>query len=150
MTSETIETTPITVFVGPNNSGKSKVLSEILFFCNEGQINTTDVILDKIELKPLSPTEIDERIGKITLTPYAGDALTPGNIIVGKHGERRQINTANLRTALERPNSETNLVSQWYLRFNTLMLDGNSRISLEAISKIGSEQDQDATEMHKA
>jgi len=36
--------TPITVFVGPNNSGKSKVLIEIEKFCKEGLIDTSNII----------------------------------------------------------------------------------------------------------
>src|ERR1051325_6438916 len=97
MIPEVIEVTPITVFVGPNNSGKSKVLSEIRFFCEQGQINATDVILDKIEFESLTPSEAVECIKKITLTPYPGEALPPENIMVGKRRDRRQVNTANLR-----------------------------------------------------
>jgi ABC-type enterochelin transport system ATPase subunit len=39
----TIEATPITVFVGPNNSGKSIILSEIQQFCGNGNRNTNTV-----------------------------------------------------------------------------------------------------------
>jgi AAA15 family ATPase/GTPase len=45
---EAIETTPVTVFVGPNNSGKSKVLSEINQFCICGTKIATNVIVDQI------------------------------------------------------------------------------------------------------
>ena len=51
--SETINATPITIFVGPNNSGKSKVLSEIHEFCVRGSSSATDVILEEIEFKNL-------------------------------------------------------------------------------------------------
>ena len=44
-----IEATPVTVFVGPNNSGKSKILLEIDQFCRKGEKVTTNVILDEIE-----------------------------------------------------------------------------------------------------
>jgi predicted ATPase len=56
--------TPITVFVGPNNSGKSKVLIEIEKFCKEGVLNTTNVILTGLEFNNLSDpeTEISNRI----------------------------------------------------------------------------------------
>jgi predicted ATPase len=37
---EDFECTPVTVFVGPNNSGKSKVLQELQRFCTSGQPNT--------------------------------------------------------------------------------------------------------------
>jgi AAA15 family ATPase/GTPase len=45
---ETFNTTPITVFVGPNNSGKSKILSEIHRFCKNGNENQNDVIISEM------------------------------------------------------------------------------------------------------
>lgn len=48
-----IETTPITVFVGPNNSGKSKILIEIEQFCTNGTINTNNLILQDIDFDSL-------------------------------------------------------------------------------------------------
>ena len=39
-----VSTTPITVFVGPNNSGKSRALKEINRFCESGQRNAGNVI----------------------------------------------------------------------------------------------------------
>jgi predicted ATPase len=86
--SEEIATTPVTVFVGPNNSGKSKALAEINYYCSTGQRNTTDVILDSIEFDTF-PTEIaEEKIKKVTLQPHLNEALLPDYIIVGKRGTR--------------------------------------------------------------
>jgi predicted ATPase len=48
---ETVEAMPITVFVGPNNSGKSKILSEIQQFCSDGSRNVNNLIVDSIELE---------------------------------------------------------------------------------------------------
>lgn len=48
LSAETITTTPVTVFVGPNNSGKSKVLAEIHQYCTQGQRNTANVIVEQI------------------------------------------------------------------------------------------------------
>ena len=45
--------TPITVFVGPNNSGKSKALLEIEEFCKKGTINTQNVILSELTFPQL-------------------------------------------------------------------------------------------------
>jgi predicted ATPase len=56
-----IQTTPITVFVGPNNSGKSKVLQELHSCCSNGQRNMANVILEQIEFESLSHEKAEER-----------------------------------------------------------------------------------------
>ncbi|MCC5660539.1 ATP-binding protein [Nostoc sp. XA010] len=128
--SEEVVTTPITVFVGPNNSGKSKVLSEIHYYCTSGQLNVTDVILEKIEFDTFSIEAAEEKIKKSTLQPHIGEALLPDHIIVGKKGTRHQVPRQNLLNVLQNPNGQVNLFCPWYLSFNTLLLDGKSRISL--------------------
>jgi predicted ATPase len=58
-TKQALETdlTPITVFVGPNNSGKSKALFEIEEFCKRGKINSQNVILSELTFSPITYTE---------------------------------------------------------------------------------------------
>ncbi|HEY9711252.1 MAG TPA: AAA family ATPase, partial [Oculatellaceae cyanobacterium] len=128
--SEEIVTTPITVFVGPNNSGKSKVLSEIHYYCTSGQQNSMDVILNKIEFDSFAPETAKEKVKKITLRPHANEAIQPDYIIVGKRGTRNQVNEQQLINTLQNTNSQVGLFCQWYLAFNTLILDGRSRINL--------------------
>jgi predicted ATPase len=125
-----IDTTPITVFVGPNNSGKSKILSEIYSYCMSGQINTMDVILSEIKFDSVTPDLAKEKINKITLKPYPSDGLMPNHIIVGKGGQRQQINEQQLLSTLYNTNSQVGIFCQWYLRFNTLILNGRNRIDL--------------------
>ena len=127
---ETISTTPITVFVGPNNSGKSKVLSEIHRFCTHGNQNQNDVIIDKIEFDTYDSETAEEIIKKVTLKPYRNETLQPDHIIVGKRGARNQLRKNLLITALINPNSKTDRFCQWYLAFNTIILDGTNRINL--------------------
>jgi ABC-type cobalamin/Fe3+-siderophores transport system ATPase subunit len=126
----TISTTPVTVFVGPNNSGKSKVLSEIHRFCTSGKKNSTDVIVNEIEFDVFSEAIADEKINHVTLKPHATESVLPEHIIVGKRGTRHQLNRQQLIEALKNTNSQANLFCQWYLQYNTLILDGQSRISL--------------------
>src|SRR5690606_1330313 len=78
-----IETTPVTVFVGPNNSGKSKILSEIQQFCGSGNKNANNLIIDEVELAGAPPETIDERIERVRLKPNPGEALLPNHIFVG-------------------------------------------------------------------
>lgn len=130
LAAEEVLTTPVTVFVGPNNSGKSKVLSEINYYCTSGQLNATDVILEKIEFDSFTSELAEEKIQKVSLQPHLGEALLPDHVIVGKRGIRNQVNRQNLLSVLQNTNSQVNLFCQWYLVFNTLILDGRSRINL--------------------
>ncbi|CDG73599.1 hypothetical protein ANICBIBUN_11390, partial [Acinetobacter nosocomialis 28F] len=50
---------PITVFVGPNNSGKSQILREIHQFCISGNQNTNNKIIDNIELEAVSEVNVN-------------------------------------------------------------------------------------------
>lgn len=88
---ETITALPITVFVGPNNSGKSKILTEIHQFCNDGIKNSNNVIIDSIDLAPFEEIEIEKLIENVTLKPNAGDAVQPDHIFVGKGNSRNQV-----------------------------------------------------------
>lgn len=129
-TPETISTTPVTVFVGPNNSGKSRVLSEIHRFCTSGDRSTTDVIVDAIEFNVFTDAVAEEKISRVTLKPHGAESVLPEHVIVGKRGTRHQLNRQQLIEAFKNTNSQANRFCQWYLQYNTLILDGQSRISL--------------------
>ncbi|MEG5059498.1 AAA family ATPase [Microcoleus sp. A2-C5] len=125
-----IDTTPVTVFVGPNNSGKSKVLSEIHYLCTNGQLNSMDVILSEIEFDSFTYDLAKEKVKKITLRPHSTEPLMPDHIIIGKGGIRNQIHEQTLFNALQDTKNQLNLFCRFYLAFNTLILDGRNRINL--------------------
>jgi len=125
-----IDTTPVTVFVGPNNSGKSKVLSEIYYLCTNGQLNSMDVILSEIEFDSFTSDMVQKKVEKITLRPQSNEPLMPGHIIVGKGGNRNMIQEQILLSALQNTKSQLNVFCRFYLAFNTLILDGRNRINL--------------------
>ena len=127
---ETILTTPVTVFVGPNNSGKSRVLIEINRFCTNGNRSQADVILDNLDFVPSAPEVADGRVKRVTLTPSPGESVNPQNVIVGKKGHRMQVVREQLLHSLLDPNSQPTQFCQWYLGYNTLILDGRNRINL--------------------
>lgn len=128
--SEAIVTTPVTVFVGPNNSGKSKALAEINYYCYTGQQNATNVILDTIEFDTFSTDIAEEKIKKMILKPHLNEGLLPEHIIVGKRGTRHQVSKQGILNVFQNTNNQSQVFCQWYLAFNTLMLDGRSRIDL--------------------
>lgn len=79
-----LEVTPITVFVGPNNSGKSRILIEIENYCRRTMGQPNDLVVSQIELMPYSKEEIESEISKIEQTPKLGEVINPGHVILGK------------------------------------------------------------------
>jgi len=127
---EQISTTPITVFVGPNNSGKSTVLSEIERICRSGQENTMFVVLNSLTFEGLTLEETMKAIEHITQPPNVGETVTPNYVIVGGRGGRQQVPLDALTQAVQNPSVNLPTFCQWFLNYGTLMLDGRSRINL--------------------
>ncbi len=127
---EIINATPITIFVGPNNSGKSKVLSEIHEFCVRGSTNATDVILKEIEFNNFTAQLAEEKALPITLEPRSGDVLQPGDIMVGSYASRMPVKREGLIRSLQNTTADKRFFCQAYLRWKTLTLSGQNRIAL--------------------
>lgn len=127
---EIFQTTPITVFVGPNNSGKSQVLREIHRYCRTGQRHVNDVIIDGLGFEGFDAERANQRIQRVTLPPKRGEIMRPNHVIIGKHGARQQVNRNSLLKALQNPNQQAKHFCEWYLKLNTLILDGKNRIDL--------------------
>ena len=127
---ETIPPESVTVFVGPNNSGKSKILAEIYRYCTHGRRDVSDVIVEQIGFESFSQEDAEERINHVILPPNANERLRPGEVIVGKRGNRRQVSRASLVASFLDPEAHPWVFCQDYLDYKTLMLDGRSRITL--------------------
>lgn len=78
----TIELSPVTVFVGPNNSGKSLVFREIEQFINTGG-GQNHSIVDRIFAKRLDPEEVSRLIEGREIEDTPG-AVTAGRTLVAK------------------------------------------------------------------
>lgn len=140
-----IDPSAVTVFVGPNNSGKSKILREIQQFCSSGNKNKSDVIVESIEFEGFTSELAEKKVQGITLRPHVGEATQAGHIFIGKRGTRHHVPKAELLASLQNPNAKRVQFCQWYLAFNTLMLDGQSRISLVNDQKAGDLQQSPQT-----
>ncbi len=127
---EIISAQPITVFVGPNNSGKSKILTEIQQFCSNGNKNQNNLIISDIELEPIAEDKIERSISNVTLKPTLNEAIQPDHILVGKRGTRHHVHKDQLFNALKNPNSQPQYTCQWFLAYNTIILNGHNRINL--------------------
>ena len=147
LSADPITTTPVTVFVGPNNSGKSKVLQELHHYCRSGRKTTENVILDELSFIEPDPDSISERIQYITLIPSAQEALDLGNILVGNGSHRQQVPRASLIDCLLNPSANVRNFCRWYLGLKTLMLDGPSRINLVSSQPAGDLQSDPGTSL---
>lgn len=127
---EAVSATPMTIFVGPNNSGKSKALREIEHYCRTGHGQATDVILDTVTFSGLSLQEADSALTRLIQPPNQGESLNAGNVIVGSRQGRMQIQPDRFKAAVQNPAANLPLFCQWYLAHRTLRLDGKNRLAL--------------------
>ena len=79
-----LDVTPITVFVGPNNSGKSRVLIEIEKYCRTTIGQPNDLVLGQLELDPYTQEEIESELDEIEQEPLINEHINANHIIVGK------------------------------------------------------------------
>ena len=81
---ESINLTLGTIFVGPNNSGKSKILTEINHRGTHGTIHHDGVILDEIKFEGLSEDDVNLKIEELTIEPNQTENVPPNNMVVRK------------------------------------------------------------------
>jgi len=129
-TGEQIATSPVTVFVGPNNSGKSRVLTEIESYCRTGTKDASAVILNDVTFSGLDAASAERAIRRIRQPPDPGDLVNFDHLFVGSRYGRRQVPLAELTRYLQRPAENLGAYCQWFLTHDTLILDGRSRINL--------------------
>jgi hypothetical protein len=135
---EPLKITPVTVFVGPNNSGKSKILSEIWQFCRTGQKDAASVILDELAFTGILNAEA--AVAHITLAPNPGEAQNLDHVFVGSRGQRAHLHLPSLLNFVRDPQANVGAFCQWFLTHSTLMLDGRSRINLVSNQPAGDMQ----------
>lgn len=129
-----IDLTPITVFVGPNNSGKSRILIEIEKFSRKTSGQPNDLILDNLIFTSLTKNEIETELNKIIQTPKQNESISEGQIIIGKlssqknSAERVMVIKDDVIRVAQNPSNNV-----WYSKFidlYTLRLDGTNRLNL--------------------
>jgi hypothetical protein len=125
-----IPTTPVTVFVGPNNSGKSKVLTEVEQFCRIGRKDASAVILEELTFSGLAPDKAAEAIEHLKQAPNPGESLQIDHIFIGSRYGRQQLHLGSLIQFVQEPSGNIQAFCQSFLTHSTLMLDGRNRINL--------------------
>ncbi|MCA0348959.1 MAG: ATP-binding protein [Bacteroidetes bacterium] len=140
-----IETTPVTIFVGPNNSGKSKILTEIQEFCKKGSVSSAFKLIDEISFFPIENEYLENEIAANTLEPEENEHLRVGHILFGKN--RNQIPATSPAQFLQTPNSRKDEFCVYYLSGKTLKLDALNRITLIKNKPLGDMQKNPTNEL---
>ncbi|HDR0996316.1 TPA: ATP-binding protein, partial [Pasteurella multocida] len=106
-----IELSPVTVFIGPNNSGKSQALIEIEKWITQGVKDFTKII-DSIEIKALNEAElVEELLQDIRINPSQDNRpYSDDYIIVEKYDNKQQIYLPILISEASNPNSKEQTV----------------------------------------
>jgi hypothetical protein len=126
-----VETPPsVTIFVGPNNVGKSQALREITQFCQSGLINSASVIVDKLTFVGVDLNIAQTELSALRSAPQPGETIPPGLSFLKIGAERFQVNDQDYIHSLQLPNERLQQFAWSYLRLFTLNLDGPSRITL--------------------
>lgn len=129
---EEIAVTPLTVFVGPNNSGKSKLLTELHNYCRSGHRDANSVILSGVGFEGFSAEAVGSVIERLQTRPIQNEAVPVDHIIVASKYGRQQVHKANYASALQMPTGNLGLFCNYYLVHKTLWLGGADRINLVA------------------
>ncbi|MEM6411785.1 MAG: AAA family ATPase [Pseudomonadota bacterium] len=127
----------VTVFVGPNNSGKSQLLRDILRALRGG--SQEGVLLDEVTLRRLSRNEAEEYLSAREVPPIPKDQLLPSQgVFVFSPGEQRSIaSRSQLLNTLTDPKSPGHHFCSYYCSHLTAALTGEGRLALVANQKKG-------------
>ncbi len=125
-----VEVTPVTVFVGPNNSGKSKILRELEQMCVDGTRDQDMKIVESVTFIPVAETDVDAEIEALTAPSMEQERVQEGFIVVQSRRNRMILNKASMRQYMLRPSLSSGGYSSHYLSNLTERLDGPTRFSL--------------------
>ena len=129
-----VELTPVTVFVGPNNSGKSRALQEIENWIKSPS-PSNGVVVKSIEFEAWTDAEIEQAIDELKLEPALNEVLNPDHVFIGKlHPQnnspiKMQIHKASLVKEAQKPNATRHRYAP-FLSLFSLKLDGTNRLAL--------------------
>lgn len=121
---------PVTVFVGPNNSGKSLVLRELARHMTEDQPPQDCKIIESVSFRGFTDQEIDAETERLQQTPIPGETVGEGLTIFGHGTFRTHLKRETFAQALRDPNTQRNYFVTNYFRSQTMGLDGQSRLIL--------------------
>lgn len=134
----TVETPPsVTIFVGPNNSGKTQTLREIIAVCNSGSAGAS-LVVDKLAFEAVDQATAEREFDSIVTAPNVGERVPAGYSVLQVGSNRMYVErNTYVRTRLL-PNENPSVFAGWCVRHLTLNLDGTSRMGLVQAQERGS------------
>ncbi|NRA69268.1 MAG: ATP-binding protein [Pseudobacteriovorax sp.] len=126
----TLNPSNITVFVGPNNSGKSTVLRELHHFLTQGKGHPNHAIIERVKFEGTSKEDATTLVQNISVTPRENEVLRQGEILVGVDHNRHRVNEDQLIKAIQNPHSNLPNYCSRYMNLYTLLLNGHNRMQL--------------------
>ena len=126
---------PVTIFVGPNNSGKSRALVEIEAWVTRAQ-GPDGQIIKQIEFEPWERPAFELEVAKIEVQPALAESVMPDHVLLAKlrpqenSAARVQLHRDSLFGEATSPNENFRHFYSTYLALYTLRLDGRNRLSL--------------------
>src|SRR5690554_2314520 len=130
-----LEATPINIFVGPNNSGKSLLLKEIEQLCNNPEPNRK--IIDEFRTKQFSKEEITELLQSKETEKPEGHRHFDDHIFTQKidlfnsdNNHIKQVSLQEIFNFVEGKNQNFAYFAENFLSLYTIRLDGKTRFTL--------------------
>jgi hypothetical protein len=119
----------ITVFVGPNNSGKSSILREISAAC-QGIAQQPKHLLSYLQFKPVNEQTALAELELMTMPGFVPQPNRSEHIQVGLFDSYDEIHVPSYMRFRLNPAQSPQDFARTYGRFVTRYLDGTSRLSL--------------------
>lgn len=120
----------ITIFVGPNNSGKSLLLREIAAYCKSASVGSHTKILEQLECIAVDRATAEIDFANILREPNPSEVIVHGQVPVSIAGKNKQIHADHYYLGREQPKNHLSFFSNYHLGPSTLSLDGQSRLAL--------------------
>lgn len=116
----------ITLFIGPNNGGKSQALRDI---ASKFTGHFSGVVLSGVDLTAFSDADLETKLDWLSRPKLAGEDPDPNKIAVGKRGSYQIIDKNSLKSSALQE-KHYHVYAQWFLQYLIMNLNGESRLQL--------------------
>lgn len=120
----------ITIFVGPNNAGKSLLLREMTALCTASSVGVHTRVLDRLDFAGVDESTAEADLASITRAPKPGERINRHHTPVVIRGNLTTVHRPTYLQARRDPYSQLHSFAQWYSGPLTLTLDGATRLGL--------------------
>jgi hypothetical protein len=103
------------VFVGPNNSGKSKALEEIEAYSISGQRNANNVILEDMTFLGLSRESAENAVSTLATQPNPNESIPLESVVIASRRGRYHVNREQLTSSIQNPQNNLGNFTGWFL-----------------------------------